>query len=148
MADIALTQAEADALIAMEKRCAEDKDWLFPKPGENLVIPLESPDKREHFLLDITRGRIKLTQATYQNRARQAVVLKRLDLGGPPHTNPDGQELPCPHIHIYREGYGTKWAYSLPERYPVGGSLIAMFDAFLQDCNVVDPPRVQMGLFS
>jgi hypothetical protein len=46
MADIDITQEEADALIAMEKRCAEDKEWLFPPAGERIAIPLTSLDKR------------------------------------------------------------------------------------------------------
>ena len=96
MADIDIPQAEADALIAMEKHCAESKNWLFPEPGGRLSIALASPDKRENFLLDITRARIKLTKATYQNRARQAIILMRLDLDGAPHRNPDDQEIPCP----------------------------------------------------
>ena len=104
MADIDIPQADADALIAMEKQCVENKSWLFPEPGGTLAIALASPDKRENFTLDITRARIKLTKATYQNRARQANILMRLDLDGPPHRNPDDREIPCPHLHIYREG--------------------------------------------
>jgi len=96
MADIDILQAEADALIAMEKQCVENKTWLFPEPGGRLAIPLASSDKRENFILDITRAQIKLTKATYQNRARQAIILMRLDLAGPPHRNPDDQEIPCP----------------------------------------------------
>lgn len=87
MADINLTQAEADKLMAMEKCAAEEKDWLFPSPGERIAIPLTSLDKRENFMLDVTRAQIKLTKATYQNRARSAIILLRLDLDGPPHTN-------------------------------------------------------------
>ena len=34
MADINITQAEADALIALEKVRADDKEWLFPHPGD------------------------------------------------------------------------------------------------------------------
>jgi hypothetical protein len=49
MADIEITQAEADALMQMEKRCAEEKEWLFPAPGQRLAIPLTSIDKREKF---------------------------------------------------------------------------------------------------
>src|ERR1700674_4063073 len=82
MADIDIPQAEADALIAMEKQCVENKTWLFPEPGGGLAIPLASPDKRENFILDITRAQIKLTKATYQNRARQAIVLMRLTSTG------------------------------------------------------------------
>jgi hypothetical protein len=96
MADIDIPQAEADALIAMEKHCVESKSGLFPEPGGRLSIALTSPDKRENFLLDITRARIKLTKATYQNRARQAIILMRLDLDGAPHRNPDDQEISCP----------------------------------------------------
>ena len=47
MADINITQAEADQLIAMEKLRAEDKEWLFPNQGERLAIPLVSSNKRE-----------------------------------------------------------------------------------------------------
>ena len=80
MADIEITQAEADALIGMEKRFVDYNDWTFPAPGQRIAIELMSADKRENFVLDVTRARIKLTKATYQNRARQAIVLMRLDL--------------------------------------------------------------------
>jgi hypothetical protein len=108
MADINLTQDDADKLMAMEKRAADEKKWLFPGPGDSLAIPLTSLDKRETFMLDVTRAQIKLTKATYQNRARITIILMRLDLDGPPHRNPDGAEIPCPHLHLYREGYGDK----------------------------------------
>lgn len=94
MADIDVAQAEADALIAMEKHRVDDRVWLFSAPGERLAIPLTSSDKREQFMLDVTRGQIKLTKATYQSRARQAIILMRLDIDGSPHRNPDGVEVP------------------------------------------------------
>ena len=87
----------------MEKHRIDDKTWLFCAPGDRLSIPLTSQDKREAFLLDVTRAQIKLTKATFQNRVRQAIVLMRLDIDGPPHRNPDGEEIPCPHLHVYRE---------------------------------------------
>ncbi len=149
MADIDIPQAEADALIAMEKQCVENTIWLFPEPGGKLAIPLVSPDKRENFTLDITRAQIKLTKATYQNRARQAIILMRLDLDGPPHTNPDGQEIPCPHLHIYREGYGDKWASPVPvARYPNVTDLFSTFEEFMRHCNITQPPQIDRGLFS
>jgi hypothetical protein len=114
LADINLTHAEADALIEMEKCSADEKVYLFPRPGERISIPLTSPDKRESFMLDVTRAQIKLTKATYQDRARQAIILMRLDLDGPVHRNPDGKEILCPHLHVYREGYGDKWAVPAP----------------------------------
>ncbi len=78
----------------MEKLRVDDRTWLFRAPGDRLSIPLTSHDKREAFLLDVTR-QIKLTKATFQNRVRQAIVLMRLDIDGPPHRNPDGEEIPA-----------------------------------------------------
>lgn len=164
MADINITQAEADQLIAMEKHCIEEKTWLFPEPSGRLAVPLVSPDKRENFMLDITRGTIRLTKATYQNRARAAIILMRLDLDGPPHPNPAdlptgaayawlapyaGQTMLCPHLHLYVEGYGDKWAVPAPvDRYPNVQDLFATFQAFMTHCNITRLPQIEKGLFS
>jgi len=148
MADIDITQAEADDLIAMEKCCGDEKEWLFPVPGYRIAIPLTSMDKHENFMLDITRGQIKLTKATYQNRARVAIILMRLDADGPPHRNPDGEEILCPHLHTYREGFGDKWAVPAPlERYTNTLDLYSTCHAFMTHCNITEPPNIQQGLF-
>jgi hypothetical protein len=148
MADIEITQAEADALIEMEKRFVDDKEWIFPAAGERVAFALTSVDKRENFMLDVTRAGIKLTKATYQNRARQAIVLMRLDLDGPPHRNPDGNEIECPHLHTYREGFGDKWAVPAPvDRYTNTLDLFVTCEAFLQHCNITQS-KMQKGLFS
>ena len=149
MADLDIPQAEADALIAMEKQCVEAKSLLFPEPGGRLAIALASLDKRENFTLDVTRGQIKLTKATYQNRARQALILMRLDLDGPPHRNPDDQEIPCPHLHIYREGYGDKWAFPAPARpIPNMQDLFSTFEASCDTATSRSRLSIQKGLFS
>lgn len=40
MADANLTQAEADALTAMEKRRSDDTEWQYPDLGGYVTIPL------------------------------------------------------------------------------------------------------------
>jgi hypothetical protein len=147
MAEITLTQSEAETLIAMEKRRLDDKQWEFAGPGARIAIPLISADKRENFFLDITRAQLKLTKATYQNRARQVIILMRLDLDGPPHRNPDNEEIPCPHLHIYREGFGDKWAIAAPPSDYPNHDLVSMFKAFMNQCNITHPPEIQLGLF-
>jgi len=114
VADIHLTQADADALLAMEKHRVDDTAYDYPGLGGAIRIPLQSPDKRESFILDVTRSQVNLAKGTYQNRARSVIVLARLDFGGAPHRSPDDQDIPCPHLHLYREGYGDKWAVSVP----------------------------------
>lgn len=149
MADINLTQAEADALIAMEKHRATEDRSDFPMGGQSLVLPLQSSDKREQFLLDLSRGRIDLLKVKMQNRGRQVVVLVRLDLGGAPHRNPDDEEIPTPHLHVYREGYGDKWAVPVPvDRFRGTGDVWATLEDFLRFCNITQPPHIERGLFT
>lgn len=149
MADMNITQAEADALIAMEKHRVNEDRSDFPMGGQSLVLPLQSPDKREQFLLDLSRGRIDLLKVKMQNRGRQVVVLVRLDLGGAPHRNPDDEEIPAPHLHVYREGYGDKWAMPIPaDRFTATADLWVTLEEFMRFCNVTQPPHIERGLFT
>jgi hypothetical protein len=144
-----LTQSEADLLLAMEKHRASDEAHDYPTGGR-LTLPLQSPDKREQFLLDISRGRIQLLKGTYQTRARHVVVLARLDFGGPPHRNPDGEEVPPNHLHVYREGWGDKWATPLPDGwlFKTPDDPWELYQDFLKFCVITAPPTVRQGLFS
>ncbi len=147
MADDALSQNEADTLLRMEKVPASSDAFQFPDLGGRIEVPLVSRDEREHFSLDIHRKRIALT-TKYQTRARKVVVLARLDFGAP-HRNPDGSEVGVPHLHLYREGYGHKWAVEVP-----AGILSNPSDAwqvlqdFMRYCAVVEQPNIVRGLFS
>ncbi len=148
MSEINLTQAEADTLIVMEKHRINEESHHYPGLGGSICVPLSSVDKRENFLLDVSRGRIDLRKGTYQNRARQIVVLVRLDFGGQPHRNPDDVEIPSPHLHIYREGFGDKWARSIPtERFTNMDDLGNTLDDFMRFCNITLPPLFTQGLF-
>ena len=144
-----LTKDEAESLLKMEKHYfGSKKQFDFPDLGGALHIPLHSNDKREEFILDITRGRISLEKNTFQTRARRAVVLARLDLGGSPHRNPDGQELECPHLHLYREGYDAKWAFPLPKELTGISDTFGFLDAFMDYCVIIKKPIINTGLFT
>ena len=62
MADSGLTQAEADGLVALEKRRDGEEEWRYPDFGGAITIPLVSTDRREPFLLDLRRSRIDLAR--------------------------------------------------------------------------------------
>lgn len=149
MAEINLTQAEADALIAMQKHRVDETPWDYPGLGGAVSIPLVSRNRREQFLLDLRRGRIDLSKGTYQNRGRQVVVLVRLDFGGAPHRNPDGEEIGSPHLHVYREGFGDKWAMPVPtENFRGLNDPWQMLEDFMRYCNIITPPNIRRGLFT
>ena len=151
-----LTQSEADALINIPKIKNSDDSYDFPLPGENLTIPFISQDEQENFLIDISRGKILLKQCTYQERYQTIIILIRLDVDGPPHTNPEvvnvplpyltpynGQTIDCPHLHLYVEGFMDKWAIPAPnDEFPDTTNLYTTLQDFFQYCNVVETPKI------
>lgn len=148
MSAITLAQAEADGLLALPKIKEDEKEWRYDGGSVKLAIPLVSQDKRESFLLDIERSRINLIKGKYQTRARGTIVLARLDFHGAPHRNPDGQEITCPHLHLYREGHGTAWAFPIPaDRFPNLDDRWRMLQDFMRFCNIIDPPKIIRGLY-
>jgi len=137
-----LSQQEADLLLAMDKRRLSADDVAWPSFGGKAVVPLSSVDGREEFMLDVTKTSFKLSKLTLQNRARTTVILARLEIEGAPHRNPDDVELPCPHIHLYREGYGTKWAFPVPaEHFRDLSNHQTTVEDFMRFCHIVEPPR-------
>jgi hypothetical protein len=63
VAETNLTQEEANILIAMEKHRANEDRSDLPMRGQSLTVPLLSADKREQFLLDLSRARIDLQRS-------------------------------------------------------------------------------------
>ena len=144
-----LTQAEATALLALEKYHTGIGRWSLPDTGGGIVVPLVSADGSESFHLDISRGRINLAKGKFQNRVRTTIVLARIDIGGAPHRNPDDEEIACPHLHLYRAGYGDRWAYALPvEAFANPSDHWQTLMDFMRYCNVTRPPEFDRGLFT
>ena len=113
LGELTLTESDVFRFIGVGKIVVGNEVFAFPIVGGKLEIKLHAPSLKEDFLLDLNRTSCVLSKVTYQMRVWRVVILVRVDLGGSPHRNPDGEDILCPHIHIYRPGYGTKWAYPL-----------------------------------
>jgi len=147
MTDSSLPQSDADTLMRMEKIRANDDVTAFPDLGGRIELPLVSRDRRESFSLDINRKRIALTTG-YQTRGRQTVVLARLDFAAP-HRNPDGTEVGVPHLHLYREGFGDRWAYPVPAGVlSAPDNVQQVLQDFMTYCQIVEVPNITFGLFA
>jgi hypothetical protein len=139
MSDIDLTQKEADRLVAIKKKAIikRGKSIGIPLPGENIAIQVKSFDNKEDFILDFSRGSIKLQKRTNQLRVYKAIVLVRLDLYGSTHRNPDNTEIGDCHLHIYKEGFGDKFAINVPkDKFSNLTDLAQTFEDFLDYCNI------------
>lgn len=149
MTDLILTQEEADALLAIEKISLEANLINLPDLGGVIDIFLHTENEREEFILTYTRHSINLSKRNHHIRARKIIGLARLDLDGPPHRNPDGQEIGVRHLHLYREGYGLKWAYEIPQSHFSNlDDSFTTLEEFLIFCNVTKMPNITRGLFS
>ena len=156
-----LTQSESDTLFVMPKKPKSSNPLAFPHAGGKLLAEFVSLDGRETFLFNINRASIAVFKCIYQKRARQVEILRRLDIGGSPHPNPsvetvpleflapyNGLEIPCPHLHIYVEGFADKWAIPSPANLMNSNTdLYAIMDSFLRYCNVQEMPNIERGLF-
>ena len=144
-----MLQSEADRLLNLNKFSIDSEPHEFPDLGGKIQIPLQCRHRRESFFLDISRKRIALT-TTFQIRARQTIVLARLDFGAR-HRNPDGAEVGIPHLHLYREGYADQYAYELTGDLAIlknpKDSWQSLMD-FMQFCSIVKKPVITRGLFS
>ncbi len=142
------TQQEADALLALEKHDLEKEQFSFPGLGGSIRIPLWSEDKHEEFMLDVTRGYIKLEKNTFQTRSRKTIILARLDIDGSPHRNPDGEEIGTRHLHLYREGFADKWAYPLPDAFTNTNNILTLLDEFMDYTHIVTKPIILPELWT
>lgn len=145
-----LTQIEAYTLVQLSKVPANPKTEMYPGKGDSLRIGLHSVDRKETFLVEVTRGRIDMGKVNHQLVGRQIVPLLRLDIGVTVrHKNPDDVWIEGPHLHEYRENYELKWATALPfAGFDPGDDLITHLNKFFKFCNVTLLPPVSMGLFS
>lgn len=137
-----LTTDQANQLIAELKRVLVDSQPLFqfPKIGQKGQLKLQSLDGRDDFLLDIGRAKKASTlKCTYQNRYQNDIILLRLDINGPEHTNPGGKVISGNHLHIYREDVHDKYAIEIPDEFVHLNDPISTLYDFLKYNNVENP---------
>ncbi len=137
-----LTEGQVKYLLGLEKVSDLSSGRAYPGMGGKLEIPLRSVDNKEEFVLNITKGRKNYLKVSHQTRARVSIPIARLDFGAK-HTNPDSKIVGSPHLHIYREGYGDKWAYELDDlpddigfSIPPDNKIESWSKAFLDFCRI------------
>ena len=149
MSENSLTQAEADALIEITKAPVNDRLIQLPDFGGEVQVLLQSCDRQEKFVLNYRRGRINLLKRTHHLRGRQVIGLVRLDLNGAPHRNPDKKEVGSNHLHLYKEGWGLKWAVTVPKKqFPDPDNTYRTLMDFLKYIHVVEEPNFDRRWFS
>ena len=137
-----IPQSEADALFTIAKNFVSLAD-LNLAPGIDVQRDLLSSDGSEEFILDVRANAFRLTKYRYQNRARKILILARLCVDGPPHTNPDGLSVGNTHLHTYVEGYGDRFARAIdPAIFVDTTNRIETIRNFCEYCNIGPLPAI------
>lgn len=147
---MALTQAEFDYIIGLEKSFKENEDIVVGPPPLKWSREIISNSTKDFFTLDFYRGSIEIRKYTYNKRFRNAIVLLRYDAMGR-HTNPpeaDGASFDGAHVHLYREGFDDRWAFPVTQIGLSGTETIdEVLTGVLQFCHVISVPTVKLSLF-
>ena len=131
-----------DYLIRLDKYF-EDNNIVPATLGEKKSFNLTSSDNKCFFSLDMNRASnidLKLTiQTRYLNNNQWLI---RLDLNGPPHTNPDGTITNRDHIHVIQEKDSNilNIGYNLDEfdklLFKHTKNINKLFKEFCKYCNI------------
>lgn len=138
-----LTQEEANELIAMLKKCA-DKECGLPNQGHRIDLDVEGEKKGCKFVISVNRQAVRSDKVSFNARYRKGdVTLLRLDMGPTQvHQNPDelgGERITGPHLHIYTEPYGDKYAIPYSSN---NNDIGRLFYEFLERFNVNPKPKI------
>lgn len=143
---MSITQQEFDYLMQLKKQFQEKNELLLGPAPHKWSRDIISTTSTEIFILDFYRGSIEIKKYTFHKRYKTCIPLVRFDSWGR-HTNPDQQKFVGPHIHIYKEGYDDKFAYSVDV---IGindqNSMEDVLVKFLKYCNVENIPPIQLTL--
>lgn len=138
-----LKDVEVEYLQNLIKTISECTIIEIPNKG-NKKLKLVSKNNNEEFDVDINHNhKIKFSKYTYQERYTKENVLLRLDIDGPPHTNPDGTELGPNHLHVYREGFDERFAIEIPAQFTNTADLVTTLKEFLEYINVHEIPNIR-----
>ncbi len=158
-----LTQEEAKRLFELPKHFFNEFKLTFPSEGEKLTLECYSKDKRYIFQADIDRKGYIKPKLKFQNRYNKIFILRRLEIIGTPHKNPpdclgfdflkkyENLDIPCPHLHIYYEGFNDKWAIPLSDvielNIPATETPYGIMTKFFNYCNI-EIPNFEVTLFT
>ena len=134
-----MTREEAHKLIQVLKKITEKGIFFVPEQGKRKQLHLLSVfSDKDHFDVIINRAGVNSKKYTLVLRYGKDQGLLRIDMGGGPHTNPDGTIIACPHLHMQQKDTGKwdAWAEDIPAVFGDTEDCVQTLKDFLQYCNV------------
>lgn len=131
-----MTDDAFDSLMLLQKSFLHPKSVKLPHDKQKKVFHVSSVGTKDTFLLDCHRQGTYEMKLMNQMRYGKDFPMVRLEINAPPHMNPDSYVTSRNHIHIYKEGYGMKWAYELSDKFPASMNMLNLFVIFCEYCGI------------
>lgn len=135
-----MTEELAEHLIKMLKKVVDNKDVIIPQLGDKTYVniePSKEVDCSDKFLIQIFKSKRDLEKCSFSAMYLPTKEqLLRIDVGGAPHTNPDGTKISGNHMHIFVDGNEVRYAMEFDTK---NKNLVQIAIEFLKKFNVIDP---------
>ena len=139
---MSLTQTQAKTLIEALKEAVRQDQFIWDADTRYDETFIAVEQNGVEFILTLNRNSFEIR--LHLRTSVDNIGLCRID-AAPYHTNPDGTELRnTPHMHIYREGYGDKWAEPI-DWYDTNNPQTTL-ERFLDEINARFPNGIQTTL--
>ncbi len=148
-----LSQEEADTLRMIEKYLTSPELVKLPPPTGTVLHPVHyhrEGRRMDNMKISTYHAQINAQKISCRLLYNGNVMLVRVDTqDATPHTNPDKKiviQPHQPHIHIYREGYGDKFAYPLPNAFRNAEDISSLFMDFLSYSRIINSNEVKVDI--
>ena len=148
-----LSQEEADTLRMIEKYLTNPELVKLPPPTGTVLHPVHyhrEGRRMDNMKISTYHARINAQKISCRLLYNGNVMLVRVDTqDATPHANPDKKiviQPHQPHIHIYREGYGDKFAYPLPNAFRNAEDISSLFMDFLSYSRIINSNEVKVDI--
>lgn len=141
-----LTDSEAKFLKELEKIVIEHSVEI-PRDGNKECLNLaRNGDINDNIMrIHITTSKRNKEKCSFNVVYNKSITIFRIDIGGSRiHINPDGEDIPTPHMHIYRDGFDAKFAIPLPSCFTDSNNFGRVLYDLLGYSNVVNRDSVEI----
>lgn len=120
-----------------EPKCFEKFTTISISKGSTSEYKVIGHETGMEYRLTVYRGRINEVKISLTKLVQKTIVLVRVDVNGPYHSNPDGESIGPNHYHLYDETFKDRFAYELDEKYFKNIDNIGdIFNSFCRFCNI------------
>lgn len=136
-----VTEYDVINLLKELKSLVEKNTINLPLKGAKLQKEAFSTiNIKNKFIIDIFRGKIDDDKYSFNARyANTNTAILRIDTGDVVHSNPDGQIIRGPHMHVFKDNQ------ELREAIPFDISnkdIVDVCKAFLELMNIINYPQI------